>query len=82
MMNNARDVVTCYGITKDPKTNDFIMVMNYANNGSLRKHLNNSFNSMNWDKKNEEGCPVALKCLHNSQDITAEFLREVGSFSF
>ena len=24
--------------------------------------------------------PVALKCLHNSQDITAEFLREVRSF--
>ena len=33
-------------------------------------------------KDNEEGYQVALKCLHNSQDITAEFLREVGSFSF
>ena len=42
----------------------------------------------NWDSKNnqwkryKENEPVALKCLHNSQDITAEFLREVGSFSF
>ena len=47
----------------------------------------------NWDSENNqwkrqsyykynEGWPVALKCLHNSQDITAEFLREVGSFSF
>ena len=44
-----------------------------------------------WDSENNqwhryksynEGHPVALKCLHNSQDITAEFLREVGSFSF
>ena len=46
-----------------------------------------------WDSENNqwkrqshykynESCPVALKCLHNSQDITAEFLREVGSFSF
>ena len=33
-------------------------------------------------KDNKENFPVALKCLHNSQDITAEFLREVGSFSF
>ena len=33
-------------------------------------------------KNNVEGHPVALKCLHNSQDITAEFLREVRSFSF
>ena len=45
----------------------------------------------NWDSENNQwkrediyvnGHPVALKCLHNSQDITAEFLREVGSFSF
>ena len=41
-----------------------------------------------WDCENNqwkrwgEGGPVALKCLHNSQDITAEFLREVRSFSF
>jgi len=27
-----------------------------------------------WDHPN---CPVALKCLHNSQNITAEFLSEV-----
>src|ERR1051326_7828677 len=28
-------------------------------------------------KDDEKGHPVALKCLHNSQDITLEFLREV-----
>ena len=33
-------------------------------------------------KSNEKDYPVALKCLHNSQDITAEFLREVRSFFF
>ena len=39
-----------------------------------------------WDSENNQwkrynnnnnGYPVALKCLHNSQNITAEFLREV-----
>jgi hypothetical protein len=35
-----------------------------------------------WDSKNNQWkrdgeCKVALKCLHNSQDITLEFLREV-----
>ena len=41
-----------------------------------------------WNSENnqwerfDKNFPVALKCLHNSQDITAEFLREVGSFSF
>src|SRR2546429_139623 len=51
MMNNADCVVTCYGITKDPKSNNFTMIMNYAENGSLRQHLNNGFNSMDWNKK-------------------------------
>src|SRR5437763_1462376 len=42
------------------------------------------FENNQWkrDKKNEEGHPVALKCLHNSQDITTEFLKEVRSFFF
>ena len=40
-----------------------------------------------WDSENNQwkrtgGHDVALKCLHNSQDITAEFLREVRSFPF
>ena len=40
-----------------------------------------------WGSKNNQWkryryWPVALKCLHNSQDITAEFLREVRSFFF
>ena len=35
-----------------------------------------------WEryKSGEKGHPVALKCLHNSQDITVEFLREVRYF--
>jgi hypothetical protein len=33
-------------------------------------------------KDNDEGHPVALKCLHNSQDITDEFLREVRYFFY
>ncbi|PKC02717.1 kinase-like protein [Rhizophagus irregularis] len=41
----------CYGITKDPESNNFMMVMEYAENGSLRQILNNSFNSMYWIKK-------------------------------
>ena len=46
-----------------------------------------------WDSENnqweryisiygEEDLPVALKCLHNSQDITDEFLREVRYFFY
>jgi serine/threonine protein kinase len=44
-------VVRCYGITKDPKTNNFMMVMEYAIYGSLRQHLDKNFNSLNWTEK-------------------------------
>ena len=36
-----------------------------------------SYNSENNRLKRDKNTPVALKCLHNSQDITVEFLREV-----
>src|SRR5688572_793192 len=45
-MNDTEEVVTCFGITKDPETNNFMMVMLYAENGSLRQYLNNKFNSL------------------------------------
>ena len=51
MMNNALYIVYCYGITKDPKTNNFMMVMEYATNANLRHHLNSGFNSMDWGEK-------------------------------
>ena len=51
MVLNNIYVIRCYGITKDPKTNNFILIMNYAQNGSLRQHLNNSFNAMDWTDK-------------------------------
>ena len=50
-MSNSPDVVRCYGITKDPETNNFMMVMRYIKNGSLRQYLNNNFNSLNWKEK-------------------------------
>src|ERR1051325_1665015 len=44
-------IVQCYGITKDPKTNNFMMVMEYASCGSLRQHLDKNFYSLNWVNK-------------------------------
>ena len=40
------------------------------------------WNSKNNQWKREENWLVALKCLHNSQDITVEFLKEVRYFFY
>jgi serine/threonine protein kinase len=35
-------VVTCYGISQDPETKNYAMVMNYVPNGNLRQYLDNN----------------------------------------
>jgi serine/threonine protein kinase len=48
---NSLGIAKCFGITKDPESNNFMMVMEYAKDGSLRQHLTNSFNSIEWKGK-------------------------------
>ena len=36
-----KDLIQLYGFTQDPKTLDYMIVMRYAENGSLRKNLQN-----------------------------------------
>ncbi|CAB4442371.1 unnamed protein product [Rhizophagus irregularis] len=50
LISDYEGVVRCFGITKDPKTNNFMMVMELKN-GSLRQHLNNNFISLSWRQK-------------------------------
>ncbi|RIA84299.1 kinase-like domain-containing protein [Glomus cerebriforme] len=46
-MNNSDRIIKIYGITKDPRTSNFMMVMDYAEKGNLRQRLNRDFNSLN-----------------------------------
>ncbi|GET50824.1 kinase-like domain-containing protein [Rhizophagus irregularis DAOM 181602=DAOM 197198] len=67
-------VVRCFGITKDPKTNDFIMVMKLIN-GSLRQYLSNNFISLSWKKKLGYLIDIAhvLRDIHNKGLIHRDF---------
>jgi len=73
MGSNA--IVRCYGITKDPETNNFMIVMEYAQCSNLRQHLNKSFNSLNWDDKLYNLCTiiVGLKGIHEKGLIHHDF---------
>ncbi|UZO00655.1 uncharacterized protein OCT59_011777 [Rhizophagus irregularis] len=61
-------IAHCFGITKDPESGNFIIVMNYVINGSLRQHLNNSFNSIKWGEKLDilKDLSVNLKYIHEN----------------
>ncbi|RHZ76604.1 hypothetical protein Glove_195g26 [Diversispora epigaea] len=47
----GKNSIAIYGITKNPTENEYIMVMNYAEYGSLRNLLNNKFEELTWKKK-------------------------------
>ncbi|GET02601.1 kinase-like domain-containing protein [Rhizophagus clarus] len=67
-------VVRCFGITKDPKTNNFMMVMELQER-SLRQYLNINFNSLSWHYKLELLYDVSrgLTDIHNSGLIHRDF---------
>ncbi|RHZ85820.1 hypothetical protein Glove_60g89 [Diversispora epigaea] len=47
----GKNSIAIYGITKNPTENELMMVMNYAENGSLRKMLNNEFKKLTFRRK-------------------------------
>ncbi|RHZ57542.1 hypothetical protein Glove_386g20 [Diversispora epigaea] len=42
-----------YGITHDPETHSYMMVLEYAADGNLREYLKINFNNINWEQKLE-----------------------------
>ncbi|GBC54486.2 kinase-like domain-containing protein [Rhizophagus irregularis DAOM 181602=DAOM 197198] len=69
--------VRCYGITKDPKTSNFIMVMGLKK-GGLRQYLNNNFVSLNWKQKlfSLQGLAYGLREIHDRGLIHHDFHSE------
>ena len=48
-------VLQIYGVTQDPETKEYMIVMQYANNGSLLSYLDQNINKLTWMDK--------LRCL-------------------
>ncbi|GES90901.1 kinase-like domain-containing protein [Rhizophagus clarus] len=45
------DIIQCYGITQDPETKDFMMVLKYCKDGNLREFLKKSGKNMDYGDK-------------------------------
>ncbi|RGB32960.1 hypothetical protein C1646_762276 [Rhizophagus diaphanus] len=70
MDNNV--IVRFYGITQEPKMKDYMMVLEYAEDGSLRNYLDKEYNNLsNWNKIFEylQNIIVGLKCIHEKELI-------------
>ena len=49
----AYDVIRCFGVTKDPNENDYLLVFEYAKNGDLHNNLSKNFKKITWKDKIE-----------------------------
>uniref|UniRef100_U9TFL2 Protein kinase domain-containing protein n=1 Tax=Rhizophagus irregularis (strain DAOM 181602 / DAOM 197198 / MUCL 43194) TaxID=747089 RepID=U9TFL2_RHIID len=62
-------IIGFYGITQDPKTKDYMMVLDYAEDGSLRDYLDKNYSILNWDKKIGylQDAILGLRCIHEKE---------------
>ncbi|RHZ76290.1 hypothetical protein Glove_199g130 [Diversispora epigaea] len=67
--------VAMYGITKNPIEKEYMMVMQYAKYGSLRKMLNSSFKKLTWHYKIKNLFYIALglASIHKTGLIHKDF---------
>ncbi|CAG8592553.1 6278_t:CDS:2 [Gigaspora rosea] len=59
------EVAHCFGISRDPKTKEFIIVMSFAENGGLRNYLRNHHLNIDWPTR----VNFLLKILQESLNI-------------
>ena len=49
----------CYGVTKDPNKNDYLLVFKYVPNGDLYNNLLNNFKRITWQDKTASLCDIS-----------------------
>ncbi|CAB5358142.1 unnamed protein product [Rhizophagus irregularis] len=63
------NIIRCYGVTKleTDNHNNYWLVMEYADGGSLRCYLEENFTKLSWDDKYKMAYQLscAVSCLHN-----------------
>ena len=60
-------ILDIYGVTQDPETKEYIIVIQYANNGSLSSYLDKNINKLTWMEKLEclDDIALYLKNIHS-----------------
>ncbi|RGB26478.1 kinase-like domain-containing protein [Rhizophagus diaphanus] len=69
------DVIRCFGLTQDPDTKDYIMVLEYCDSGSLRNYINKSKNFTDYESKIFKLFQITrgLLDIHNAGKVYKDF---------
>ncbi|RIA82469.1 kinase-like domain-containing protein [Glomus cerebriforme] len=64
-------IIRLYGITQDPETKNYMMVLQYAEDGSLRNYLDTNYQQSNWKTKlrNLWNIAFGLEEIHDKELI-------------
>ncbi|CAB5181201.1 unnamed protein product [Rhizophagus irregularis] len=64
-------VIGCYGITQDPITKEYMLILNYAEGGNLHNYLQKNFINLTWENKLFilDGISLGLEDIHNKNFI-------------
>ncbi|RHZ51638.1 hypothetical protein Glove_476g57 [Diversispora epigaea] len=73
--NNILGSIRFYGITQDPETHSYMMVLEYAKDGNLREYLKINFNNINWEQKllNLFNLSINLMRIHELDIVHQDF---------
>ncbi|GES99328.1 kinase-like domain-containing protein [Rhizophagus clarus] len=73
--NILNKIINTLGFTKDPKLNDYIIVMQYASGGDLHNYLQKEFTEIKWNKKTRivDAISFGLEVFHNANFIHRDF---------
>ncbi|RIA87454.1 kinase-like domain-containing protein [Glomus cerebriforme] len=68
---NCGCINRCYGITKDPKSNDYMLVLQFAKGGNLHDFLKTNFSNITWEEKVEilYQISIGLRNIHDKDFI-------------
>ncbi|RGB37008.1 kinase-like domain-containing protein [Rhizophagus diaphanus] len=74
-LNYNENIVKIYGLSQNPDTKDYIIVLGYASGGSLYCHLNKNYDKYNWTYKLQLTLNIiaGLKNIHQKQMVHRDF---------
>ena len=78
-------IIRFYGITQNPETKDYMMVLDYANGGSLRNYLDTNYDKLSWKGKFGSlwNIAIGLDAIHKNELIHRDFhIGNILSFSY
>ncbi|CAB5192181.1 unnamed protein product [Rhizophagus irregularis] len=68
-------IIGCYGVTQDPITKEYMLILNYAEGGNLHDYLQKNFINITWNNKLFilRGISIGLESIHNDDFIHRDF---------